>query len=341
MSLAPAVSATLGNLRYDVQAIEASAVLAPLPRGSHARLRLPAGVRFEAAPGDEAKIELDGGEGAHPVLAGRVRRVQRSVDAIEVEFTDAGPLLAAYRPAAAFEKPSAAQVVRALCSGLALTPGTLDLDLDLPAYVAHPARNAAEHIAELARLAGALAVTDGDGKLAVRALPEGPADAALKFGREIVHVSTSSAAAGAAQRLAIGAGPAGSAGAPDALRPTTGVLPASAGNGGKDLIRLPTPVLRTPKAADAASNAYSRLAGARAQRLVAQCFLLPALRPGQVIEVQDLPEGLGTGPWLLTMVEHRVAEGAGSTCLHAISASAPAGLGGLLGAAIAAVGSLL
>ena len=341
MILAPAVSATLGNLRYDVQAIACSVSLGLLPRGGSARLRLPAGVRFEARSGDDAKLDLDGGEGARTVLTGSVRSVGRDVQGIDVELCDVGSVLAAYRPACTFENQSAQQIIRKLVGDVALSPGDLDLDLDLPAYVAHPGRTAAEHIAELARLAGALAQAGADGKLQVRGLPEGPADAALRFGREITHYEVRDNALEQGQTFAIGAGPAGSASAPDALRPTPGFLPASAAAGGRNVLRLPTPVLRTPKAASSASEALSRHTAARATRLHARCFLLPALRPGQVIEVQDLPDGLSGGPWLVTRVDHDVSDGAGRTRFEAQSAAAPSLLGSLAGAAVAAIGGLL
>jgi hypothetical protein len=340
MSLTPAVSATLGNLRYDVQAVRCHACLDLLPRGGSARLTLPGSVRFEAAAGDDASLRLDGGEGARPVLGGKVRRLRREVNAIEVELGDAGTALAAYRPACSFEKQPAMQIVRKLAGDVSLRTGRLDLDLDLPAYIAHPGRSAAEHIAELARFAGAFAATADDGALEVRALPEGQADSALRFGREILRYTVNDEQVVNGRTYAVGAGPAGSASAPDALRPARGFLPASAGDGGPGTLRLPTPLLRTPKAATGASDASSRAAAARGTRLAAACFLLPALRPGQVIEVQDLPAPLSGGPWFVTRVEHRLEHGAGQTRFEAHSAASPSLLGALLGAAAAALGGL-
>lgn len=341
MSLAPALSATLGNLRYDTQAVACLACLDLLPRGSSFRLLLPAGVRFEAVAGDDAELTLDGGEGAATVLRGTVRRVRRTVDGIEVEAADAGCALAAYRPSASFDKPTAAQVIRKLAADSAVDTGRIEVDLDLPAYVAHPGRQAAEHVAALAQLGGAYACTGDDGLLQVLPLPEGPADSALRYGRELSHYEVSAENPPSPQRWAIGAGPAGSASAPDAMRPTPGALPASAAAGGPGVWRQPTPLLRTARAADAASQALSTAAAASATRLVAEGFLMPALRPGQVIEVQDLPDGLSGGPWFLTRVEHELHQGRGRTRLEARSAAPPAGLGALLGAAAAALGGLL
>jgi len=339
MSLTPALSATFGNLRYDTQAVACSACLDLLPRGSSFRLLLPAGVRFEAVAGDDAELTLDGGEGAATVLRGTVRHVRRTVDGIEVEAADAGAALAAYRPSASFDKPTAAQVIRKLAADSAVDIGRIEVDLDLPAYIAHPGRQAAEHVAALALLGGAYACTGDDGRLQVLPLPEGPADSALRYGRELLHYEVAVENPPSPQRWAIGAGPAGSASAPDALRPTPDALPASAAAGGPGVWRQPTPLLRTARAADTASQALS--SAASATRLVAEGFLMPALRPGQVIEVQDLPDGLSGGPWFLTRVEHELHQGQGRTRLEARSAAPPTGLGGLLGAAAAAIGGLL
>jgi hypothetical protein len=51
-----------------------------------------------------------------------------------------------------------------------------------------------------------------------------------------------------------------------------------------------------------------------------------------VIEIQDLPDDLPGGPFLLTQVEHRLAHGLGVTRLSAERLAAPDLLGGLLGA---------
>ena len=196
-----------------------------------------------------------------------------------------------------------------------MTVGDVDVDLDLPAYVAHPGRTAAEHVAELAKLGGALAFSDADGRLQVMARPSGPPSSALLYGREIIDYSSGDFETPNAQRFAIGSGPAGSASAPDALRPSLDVLPSSAADGGPGVLRCPVPMLRTPTAAADASTALQTANAARGRRLRARCFLLPALRPGDVVEVQSLPDGLAGGPWLLTRVVHELRPGSGGRTL--------------------------
>jgi hypothetical protein len=82
MSLAPSLSVTLGNLRYDTHALDVQACLEWLPRGNSVHVSLPASVRFEAAAGDDASMEIDGGEGAQKLFTGKVRAVRRDFRSI-------------------------------------------------------------------------------------------------------------------------------------------------------------------------------------------------------------------------------------------------------------------
>jgi hypothetical protein len=342
MSLAPSLSVTLGNLRYDTHALELEACLEWLPRGGSVTVTLPASVRFETAAGDDASMDVDGGEGQEPIFTGKVRFIRHDFRRIRVTLADAAADLAAYKPSQTFEKQNAGRVIRTLAADAGVTVGSIDVDIDLPTYVAHPGRTAAEHIAELARLGGAIAFIDADNRLQAPARPSGQPSSALLYGREIVSYTSGEFEIPNPQRLAIGCGPAGSAGAPDALRPTLDFLPFSAAAGGVGVVRYPVPLLRTPMAATDASTALQTANAARGKRLRARCFLLPALRPGDVIEVQSLPDGLSGGPWLLTRVAHQLRPGSGGcTTIEAEDAGAASLFSGLMGAALSALGGLL
>lgn len=337
MTLALAHVLTLGSLRYDTHAAAIEVALAWLPRGGSAMVRLPAAVRFEAAAGDPAELKLDNGEAVETVLTGTVVSVRRHIDAIDVTIADAGGALARLRPSASFERQTAKGIVRKLATDASVTAGTLDIDLDLPVYVAHPARTAAEHIARLADWGGSLAMVDADGSLAIRAVPEGPAERALRHGREVVAVAHCASEPANPGQFRIGAGPAGNASAPDALRPSPDPLPGNVADGGAGVQRIAIPALRTPAAATGASSAASAATARSGSRLELDCFLLPAIRPGQVIEVQDLPDNMPTGPFLVRAVEHRVGKARGRTRILAEALTPPDLLGALLGA----VGGLL
>ena len=338
MSVLPTASATLGNLRYDTHAIHVRVSLALLPSVNWAEVRIPVNVRFEAAPGDDALLDIDGGEGTKTVLTGKVRQVRRSFTGIQVIIADGSDALAALRPSVTYQRQNAGQVIRALGADAGASLGSVDLDIDLPAYVADPRRTAAEHVARLARLGGCIATGGSDGKLNVLARPTQPASA-LMYRREIIEYRTTNSKVVNLQRFAMGFGPAGSGSAPNALQHSNEALPSDAADGGVGVLRQAEPMLRTPGATSAASTALKTATAGMSERLFARCFLLPALRPSEVIEVQSLPDGMSSGAWLLTRVTHELSPAVGGhTVLEGEIAAPPFDL---LGSLLSGIGGLL
>jgi hypothetical protein len=274
-------------------------------------------------------------------MTGKVRSFRRGVHAIEVTVGDASVDLARLRPGVTYEKQSAKDVIRALAGSAAVAIDTVDLDLPLAAYIAHQNRTAAEHIAYLARLGGGIATVNGDGKLHVMSWPESQPEQALRYGRELLTYDVREHPGPAVQHIAIGHGPAGAADAPDALRPSLAPLPSDAPAIGSEAVWQPAAILRTPKAATTAANAANVIVNAAAKRVRAKCFLLPQLRPGTVIEVQDLPSHLSQGPSLITRVTHRFTPGSGGVTIFEGVSTASGGLSGLLALGLGAVGRVL
>ena len=333
MILRPTVSATLGNLRYDAHAVAVQVSLALLPRGGSVEIHLPASVRFEAEPGDDAQVDVDGGEGSERILTGKVHRVSRTPFGITAYIQDAGGVLAAFRPSVTYESQGASQVIQQLASDAGVEAQRVDVDLQLAAYVAHPRWTAAQHVAALCRLGGCLGRISGEGALEVIRRPSGQPEKALLYGREFTEYRSNRRSVPNTSRFAMGFGPAGSPSAPNAFKQTSQAIPSSAPDGGIGVLREAAPMLRSASAASDASTALQEAAAASSERLHAKCFLLPGMRPGDVVEVQSLPAGLSGGPWLLTGVTHRLSpEFGGSTLLEAVSADTSSLLGGLLGA---------
>jgi hypothetical protein len=339
MSLSPIASLELGSLGYTAHIAELHVTLRLLPGVNSFSAALPREAELDAAPGDPARLELDGGEGAQTVLTGTVRALRHGLRSTRAVAADGGADLAALRPNATYERQDARAVIRALASDAGADVGRLDVDLAMAAFVAHQGRTAAEHVAALADLAGAVAGFDADGALGAAA-PAPVADVALRHGRELVACEVDGWPGPPAQPSPVGFGPAGTPQAPGALRHTLAVLPAGAPAAGASAVRVPAAVLRSPTAATAAGLAAGGRHAAEGARLRGRAFLLPGLRPGAVLDVQDLPAPLSGGPWLVTAVTHRLhpLEG-GSTTFEARSAG---GLGaGLAGAALSALGGLL
>ena len=340
MSLTPSASFILGNFRYDSHAAAIVASLALLPGVNSFRVMLPVSAQLDAELGENASLNLDGGEGSEIVLTGKIDSIQRRFQTAEIVAVDGASQLAAFRPAATYEKQAAKEVIRGLASEASVDVGNIDLDVPLAAYVAHQWRTAAEHIAYLATLAGAVARIEPNGQLTV-AVPSGTADMALLYGRELSEARVRRRRMPAVQRFAIGSGPAGSTNAPDALRQTTSRLPSDAAPPGTSAVWDVNHVLRVPSAAVSASSAAVTAFASKATTITSHCFLLPKLRPGMVIEIQQLPKGLSGGPWMLTHVEHRLSPTTGgATSFEGVSVG-ESGLGGMVGTLASAVGGLL
>lgn len=341
MTLSPSASVTLGDFRYDSHGTSLSVTLSLLPGVNSFSVDLPSAAAVSCQPGDPARLNLNGGEGSTTLLVGTVRGVRRGFSRTRVTAADASADLASLRSAATFIGQAGSDVAARLADEAGVSMRDNDLDLPLGAYAADQRRTAAEHISYLAGLGGALAMIDADNQLALRRRPSGPGDLALLYGRELIACDVRDFAVGAPV-VPIGNGPAGSADAPDALRPTTTPLPDQATAPGRDARWFAAAVLRTPGVAVAAASAYQETRAGAGRRLRARGFLLPTLRPGMVIEIQSLPDSLADGAWLLTRVTHRLrAHDAGTTVLDGESLAASTGLPGLQAAAVAAIGSLL
>lgn len=338
MTLTPAVVMRLGAKEYATHSVRARVRLAPLPGVDHADARLPVAAEVDAGPGDEAVLTLDGGEGVATVLTGTVHALVRGVDHTTVRLVGTGGTLAARRPGATFEKLSPGDVINALCAEAGVNADVVTAGDTLPAYVADQGRTVAEHVGVLARLAGAVATVSADGTVRVAARPTGQADIALRYGRELADYDVRALAPPTAPRIAVGHG-AGTPSAPDALRPTVEPL-----NGGAadppDAVWLPTPALRSPAGVQAAGDGLAAAAAAATVRLRATCWLQPALRPGTLVEVQDLPDHLDAGPWYVTDVRHTVDPHRGARTVIVAEAGGAAAVG-LLALAGSLLGGLL
>jgi hypothetical protein len=68
------------------------------------------------------------------------------------------------------------------------------------------------------------------------------------------------------------------------------------------------PALRTVSAAATAGAARKRAYAAKSDRGVLTAFLQPRLRPGVILELKELPEGLAQGPVWIHSVRHTISQ---------------------------------
>ncbi len=306
MTLVFGAVATLGSLRYDTHVTTARVSLGLAPRAGSTRVTLSPHVRVDAEPGDDASLLLHGERADVETFSGVVVAVDRDLDRTTVTLVDALGRLARSRPGTTFEQQTAAAIIAALADEEGIPTGSIEADTELLSYVADQGRTALEHTARLAGWAGAWASSAPDGGLTVAPLPTGPAERALRYGREIAALRVRRRETDADVVWA-GSGPAGNVAAPDAHVHTTTVLPDGAPGPAPRTRRVPAPALRTPAAAtDAIAAAATRNSGAR---LVATCWLQPEIRPGASIEIADAPQPDSLGPWFVTSVTHQLGPG--------------------------------
>jgi hypothetical protein len=322
--LTPAYNVTLGNQRWTTQATALTVVLNAAPAVSLANVAFPSAAPVSAQPGDPAIIELDGGEGAVAVLTGTVRGLTHTGRAIVVECGDAGITLANYRPAISFDQTSAASVIRTLCDDVGVDTGAVDSGPNLTCYVADPTRSALDHIRRLADFSGALAIVDGDGRLTTKVIDGVQPDLALRHDREVLGIVQRLVSDPIAAHVVAGEAGASATSPPEAARPTSDFFAGERPKGpGADSRWTYEPVLRTPDSAAVAGAARARLAAAVRRRTDLRTWLVPGLRPGAVVRLDELPEGLTAGPHWVQRVVHRVGPG-GATSESRLAEAGPA-----------------
>lgn len=309
--LLPTYALTIAGQLWTQQAIAIDLRLAPAPQFDRLLVSFPAEAPIEAAPDDPVSLVLDGGEGEETVFTGTIASIRRGLETILVVASGALGQMARYRPAETFENVSAGTVIRNLADGAGVATGDIADGVMLRYYAADPSRNAAEHAWRVAAWSGAMLATTPEGELAATIVDATTAEVALRYGRELTGFRIEESATPHAVTIA-GESGASDASSPDALRPTDDFYAGSRPDGpGFETEWGWEPALRTAEAAASASAARRRQLSAAQRSGRLDAFLVPKLRPGVVIEVQDLPNGLASGPYWLETVRHRIGpEGA-------------------------------
>ena len=312
--LQPTYALQIGSKRWTTQLLRIDVELELAPSVDELSAVLPAAAPFDAEPGDEVSLTLDSGEHEADVFAGRLESVQRGYDEIRLTALNGGGLLAQARPAVTYEQVTAATIVRNLCSEAGVDVGDLVDGQQLPFYVADPSRTALQHIARVAAWNGALARVGPDGGLETVVLDASQPEIALRSGREILRIAQDTLAAPIERFVVAGEAGAGESSAPEALRPVTDFFAGSRPNGpSASTVWRFEPALRTAAAAATAGAALDRAYKADRGGGTLDAWLLTAMRPGTVFEIQDLPDGLDGGPFWAYQVRHRVSGVACST----------------------------
>ena len=336
----PAYELTIGSRRWTEQVLDIDVRLHAAPTPDVVTARFPATVDLGASAGDRVVLRMDGGDGAREVFTGEVDALVGRLDGTMVVAIDAGGILARYRPAVTLEQATAATVIRALCDDAGVSVGTVDDGVRFAYYAAEPTRTAWEHVARVSGWGGAMARVDADGRVSSVVPGDGPADIALRHGRDVIALERVAARRRIESWVVTGEAGVGSADDPDALRATTDFFGGSRPDGpGTDSAWAFEPALRTAGAARTYADARLARGDAANHRWRLESLLRPELRVGALVAIRNLPDRLPGETFVVGSVRHVLAPWTVRTLARLTEAGA-GGRQGATGLPGGAVGSL-
>jgi hypothetical protein len=309
--LRPSYALTVGRQQWTCQAGQIDVSLAAAPGPERLLASFPAAASLDAAPDDPVELVVNIGDGDEKVFTGILSSLRRGLAGTTITAVSALGRLARRWPSQSFENATAGTIIRDLADAAGVETGSIADGITLRFYVADPSRNAAEHALRLASWSGAMLMATPEGKLSATVVDASRAEIALRYGREIsaFHIDDSGTPPEVTVAGESGVSDAGSA---DSLRLTTDFF-GSSGRGRPRAGQLCDwePALRTTDAASSATAARRRGLFALQRSGHLKAFLQPRLRPGAVIEIQDLPSPHSKGPYRIEAVRHRIsADGA-------------------------------
>ena len=333
--LTPKASLTVGDRRYEEQITAVRLRKTMAPGLDRLEIAMPLATTFDAGPGDDCALVLDGGDpagggGSAEVFTGRITQVSRRGDALCVTAHNGGFTLAQYRPIGAFQQLGLDEVIARYCGDAGIDTR---IDIDAPVlalYAANGHATALQEVARLAEMAGSAASFAGDGTLHINENGGPDAELALKYGRELLGIDIAEGTQPADTIVVVGEG-AGAPTTPEARWLSTDFLSGSAPAAGIASRRRSVPELRDSDDTEAASKALAARRSRAARPIFLRTWLMPTLAPGMRLELADLPEPLSLDECWIAQVDATLTQGGtAETRLRAFGAAAAGG--GLLSA---------
>lgn len=315
--LLPGYALILGSQRWTEQALRIVVTLDLAPRADMLMVWLPVAAPLSAGRGDAVELTINSGEKEEIIFTGEIDSIRRAFDWLCVSCVNAGGVLSRFRPAETYENVSAATVINNLIDAIGIDAGDIEDGPDLAFYVADPSRTAWEHIARVAAWGGALVRVSAANSVEASIINASQAEVALLYGREITALHANKRTAATDSFVVAGEAGAGDTGSADVFRPSTDFFAGNRPDGPSRGKRWQfEPALRTAKSAGTAGAAIQRRYTSSLDAGYFCAFLQPQLRCGSVVEIQQLPDDLLSGPVWLTRIEHELGAGAASTRVH-------------------------
>jgi hypothetical protein len=340
--LQPGYTLNLGSQQWTQQLLQIDLKLEAAPLLDILTVRLPAAAPLSASIGDAVELTLNSGEKEAKVFTGVIDAIRHGFGEMRVSALNAGAELARFRPAATYEQITAGNVLRALCGDAGVDTGEVDDGISLAFYAADPSRSALEHVARVCGWSGAMARISNENRVESAVVNATQPDVALKYGREILDTCQWKLMSKIESFVVVGESGTGSTSAPEALRATTDFFGGSPPNGPSPKSRWASePALRTVSGARTAGAALQRAYNSSRENGRMEAFLQPDLRPGSILQIRDLPDGLPSGPLWLYRVQHWIRRNGAGTRAHFYKGGDAFDPMALLGSLAGAIGSLL
>lgn len=285
------LSLTIGSRLYEQHCVAMRLRRTQLTALDRLEILLPAGITFEAEPGEDCSLDIDGGDGSATVFTGQLTLVQQSLTGLRIEAHNGGLALARYRPSVTFEQQTIGDIINSLCSDANVDIASNVDGATLALYVAEGRATAAEEIARLALLAGAACAFDGDGSLHVSEDGGPGGELALRYGRELLTGNLSSTLADENTISVVGEG-ADEASSDQGRWIITDFLRGGGSEPGPHARTIVQPELRTTDDTEFSAAAVTHRRSAAEAQVRVRTWLHPELQPGMRLEFADMPAQL-------------------------------------------------
>jgi len=253
------------------------------------------------APGDSVQVSFGSGASATTVFTGEVQEVTRTATALRVAAVDALARLARFDVEAAYEAKTAGDIVKDVLSRAGVDPGTVHDGPTFPAYVLHKGPRALRHLRRLAELCGADLYADAEGKVCFATPDEQGAEHTFRYGEHILQLSLEDAPPAFDSAVVWGEGAASAQGAGKEhwlvsdLSSVSGKAAigqggaVAAGQEGERPLHVVDGAIRSGEAAQEIARARAAAVASRAVRGFLRVLGEPAVAPGDLVTIEDLP----------------------------------------------------
>ncbi|MGH9885943.1 MAG: hypothetical protein ACREBE_10465 [bacterium] len=292
---------------------------------------------------DPLEITLSNGDRSAKVMTAKVDRVTSHQGYVRISGRAVLAAAARARTDRVFLNQGAAQIVRDLAGDAGIDVGQVDSGDTYPYFVADTAQTIFDGLLSIAQLEGMDLYDDADGAVVMRRFAKSGADRKLYHGIHLLDARVFHDVAACDKVQVTGEGPASSSGSQKwhHLLKDPSAVQKSAGDGsGAQLVSRPA-----ARSGDAAERLAKGRLGASLDNATRGTLRLlgdPTISLGDAVEVTSAPWPETNGTYKVVHVRHRVVKREGYvTTLGVTGMGGSDAAGGLLGAALGAVGGLL